>query len=149
MFLRLSESALAKPALEVRMPRGKSQIISYKLCRSARPSADNYPLDHLAGSGERVRWDDVQGIGGAGRDDHAGRRDQRAPECCRLVARDRNAAAGGAEEEIETRVVLDCSGFPSGPTLWALDSPVEGTDEWDRTRTGDRGIGRDVSGLAP
>jgi len=55
----------------------------------------------------------------------------------------------GTEEEIETRVVLDCSGFPSGPTLWALDSPVEGTDEWDRTRTGDRGIGRDVSGLAP
>jgi len=138
MFLRLSESALAKPALEVRMPRGKSQIISYKLCRSARPSADNYPLDHLAGSGERVRWDDVQGIGGAGRDDHAGRRDQRAPECCRLVARDRNAAAGGAEEEIETRVVLDCSGFhPERPPFWAPDSPVERTEEWIRLGRGD------------
>ena len=38
-------------------------------------------LDDLAGPAERIRHDDAQGSGGAGRDDHAGRRDRRAPEC--------------------------------------------------------------------
>ena len=43
----------------------------------------------------------------------------------------------GTEEEIETRVVLDCSGFPpERPPLWASDSPVEGTEEWIRLRRG-------------
>ena len=43
----------------------------------------------------------------------------------------------GTEEEIETRVVLDCSGVPSErPPLWASDSPVEGTEEWIRLRRG-------------
>ena len=38
-------------------------------------------LDDLAGPAERIRRDDAQGSGGAGSDDHAGRRDPRALEC--------------------------------------------------------------------
>ena len=37
-------------------------------------------LDHMAGPAERLRRDDAQGSGGAGRDDYAGRRDRRTPE---------------------------------------------------------------------
>ena len=56
----------------------------------------------------------------------------------------------GTEEEIETRVVLDCSEFhPERPPLWAPDSPVEGTEEWIGLGRGSRNRSRCNPSCAP